>query len=97
VRGDFLLPVLQIIGNYESQGRILVLPLNGKGDINITLGKMRTACNVQFYQRHIMRLLSCSTIQITLKGRVFNLLPKIVNTVTGTKVTRDVLWADNQI
>jgi hypothetical protein len=39
VRGDFLLPVLQIIGKYESQGKILFLPLNGKGDINITLGK----------------------------------------------------------
>jgi hypothetical protein len=46
--GDFVLPVLQIIGKYEAEGRILLLPLNGKGDLNITLGKNRTRCNMQF-------------------------------------------------
>jgi hypothetical protein len=37
--GDLLVPVLEIVGNYASEGKILLLPLNGKGDINITLGK----------------------------------------------------------
>jgi hypothetical protein len=49
--GEFLLPVLQIIGKYESEGRILLVPLNGKGDINITLGKKRTKCTMQLYQQ----------------------------------------------
>ncbi|PNF31910.1 hypothetical protein B7P43_G07901 [Cryptotermes secundus] len=37
VSGDLSLPVLQIIGKYEAEGKLLLLPLNGKGDINITL------------------------------------------------------------
>jgi hypothetical protein len=27
-----------LIGKYEAEGRILVLPLTGRGDMNITLG-----------------------------------------------------------
>lgn len=51
VSGDLTLPALQIIGKYEAEGKILLLPLNGKGDINITLGKKRTQCTVQPYQQ----------------------------------------------
>jgi hypothetical protein len=52
--GEVILPVLQIIGKYQSEGKILLLPLNGKGDINITLGKKRTKCTVQLYPATIL-------------------------------------------
>ncbi|XP_023713855.1 protein takeout [Cryptotermes secundus] len=34
---DTNIPVLTILGEYEVSGRILLLPISGKGDINITL------------------------------------------------------------
>jgi hypothetical protein len=49
--GNLVVPLLEIVGNYESEGKVLLLPLNGKGDINITLGKKRTKCSVQLYQQ----------------------------------------------
>jgi hypothetical protein len=36
---DTMVPVLTILGQYEISGRILLLPIAGKGDINITLSK----------------------------------------------------------
>jgi hypothetical protein len=33
---------VEIIGRYNVNGRILVLPITGNGDINITLGNGRT-------------------------------------------------------
>jgi hypothetical protein len=38
---DFSFPLLELIGKYDAKGRILLLPLNGNGDLNITLGKER--------------------------------------------------------
>jgi hypothetical protein len=31
-------PVMQLIGDYEISGRVLILPITGTGPINITLG-----------------------------------------------------------
>jgi hypothetical protein len=36
---DTKVPLLTILGDYEISGRILLLPISGKGDINITLSK----------------------------------------------------------
>jgi hypothetical protein len=36
---DTDVPLLTILGKYEINGRILILPIAGKGDINITLSK----------------------------------------------------------
>jgi len=38
VDGKLRFPSLSLIGKYEAEGRILVLPLTGHGDLNITLG-----------------------------------------------------------
>jgi ribonuclease D len=38
VDGKMHFPSLSLIGKYEAEGRILVIPLTGRGDINITLG-----------------------------------------------------------
>jgi hypothetical protein len=61
-RGDLLVPLLQIIGKYESEGKILLLPLNGKGDINITLGKKRTKCTMQLYQQQCILAYGSNTV-----------------------------------
>ncbi|XP_046400684.1 uncharacterized protein LOC124166978 [Ischnura elegans] len=34
---NIYLPVMQMIGNYESSGKILSLPITGKGDFNLTI------------------------------------------------------------
>jgi Haemolymph juvenile hormone binding protein (JHBP) len=31
-------PYLSLIGKYEASGRVLILPIAGKGDLNITMG-----------------------------------------------------------
>jgi hypothetical protein len=36
---DTTVPILMILGDYEISGRILLLPISGKGAINITLSK----------------------------------------------------------
>jgi hypothetical protein len=33
---------LEIIGKYEVNGRVLLLPITGNGDVNITLGNCLT-------------------------------------------------------
>lgn len=33
-------PLLQIIGSYKANGQILILPIQGNGQSNITLGKL---------------------------------------------------------
>jgi len=38
VDGKLYFPSLNLIGKYEADGRIMVLPLTGRGDMNITLG-----------------------------------------------------------
>jgi hypothetical protein len=38
IDGLLRFPAVSIIGKYEAAGRILVLPLTGNGNINITLG-----------------------------------------------------------
>ena len=34
------IPLLQIVGNYKASGQILILPIQGNGQANITLGKV---------------------------------------------------------
>jgi hypothetical protein len=36
---EVTVPRVEIVGQYEMDGRILLLPISGKGDINLTLGK----------------------------------------------------------
>jgi Haemolymph juvenile hormone binding protein (JHBP). len=38
-----------IVGKYEINGRILVLPISGKGDFNITLSKYRNMFTLFYY------------------------------------------------
>jgi hypothetical protein len=42
-RFELSVPVVQIIGQYEMSGRILLLPIAGKGNINMTLGSYLNA------------------------------------------------------
>jgi hypothetical protein len=42
-RIELSVPVVQIIGQYEMSGRILLLPIAGKGNINMTLGSYLNA------------------------------------------------------
>jgi hypothetical protein len=36
---ESLTPKVQIIGEYEASGRILLLPISGKGNVTLTVGK----------------------------------------------------------
>jgi hypothetical protein len=36
---ETLTPKVQIIGQYEASGRILLLPINGNGNVTLTVGK----------------------------------------------------------
>jgi len=38
---DTYVPLLTILGKYDIKGRILILPITGKGDLNITLSKYK--------------------------------------------------------
>jgi hypothetical protein len=38
VHHEMALKRLEILGKYKAAGRVLVLPISGNGDINITLG-----------------------------------------------------------
>jgi hypothetical protein len=38
-RFETLTPKVQIIGQYEASGRILLLPISGKGNVTLTVGK----------------------------------------------------------
>jgi hypothetical protein len=38
IHHEVTVPKVQIIGKYSVSGRILLLPITGNGDINITLG-----------------------------------------------------------
>jgi hypothetical protein len=46
---DTDVPLLMILGKYEIKGRILVLPIAGKGDINITLSKYKNMFTFIYY------------------------------------------------
>lgn len=37
IEWDFEIPKLNIIGKYEVKGRVLILPLTGNGDANVTI------------------------------------------------------------
>ena len=38
-RFESLTPKIQIIGQYEASGRILLLPISGNGNVTLTVGK----------------------------------------------------------
>jgi len=40
VHHEMALKRLEILGKYNVAGRVLLLPISGNGDINITLGKL---------------------------------------------------------
>jgi len=36
---EVLVPKVQLIGQYEASGRILLLPISGNGNVTLTVGK----------------------------------------------------------
>jgi hypothetical protein len=42
VHHEMVISHAEIIGKYQVTGRVLLLPITGNGDINITLGNGRT-------------------------------------------------------
>ncbi|KDR22095.1 protein takeout-like [Zootermopsis nevadensis] len=50
VFGEFRFPVLEIIGKYKMSGRLLLLPINGEGDLNITLVDSKMSVEGDFVQ-----------------------------------------------
>jgi len=51
---DTDVPLLTILGKYEIKGRILVLPIAGKGDINLTMSKYKNTFTFMYYYYFII-------------------------------------------
>jgi Haemolymph juvenile hormone binding protein (JHBP) len=41
VEWNFYMPQISLIGQYNVSGKVLLLPLRGHGDMNITLGEKK--------------------------------------------------------
>lgn len=52
IYSELILPHAEIVGDYEMNGKILILPIKGQGKANITLGKYISSANQ--FQRYVI-------------------------------------------